>query len=113
MDREDATARERRLARERFARWRARQSHETLNRRHAADNECHRRRKGGETREERQKRHAFFSEYRERIHLVSAGSPVLFFMLYFLSTLAIDMRFSSTTFVSKSVTIRSEILLAS
>ncbi|GBM74008.1 hypothetical protein AVEN_103163-1 [Araneus ventricosus] len=105
MDREEPTARKRRLARERFARWRARQSQETLNKRHAADNECHRRRREGETQEESQKRLAFFSEY--RIHLASVDSSVRFFMLYFLSALAIYMRFSSTTFVSKSVTIKS------
>ncbi|GBL80281.1 hypothetical protein AVEN_92209-1 [Araneus ventricosus] len=47
MDREDTTARKRRLARERFARWRARQSQETFNRMRAADNEYHRRRREG------------------------------------------------------------------
>ncbi|GBO40652.1 hypothetical protein AVEN_151151-1 [Araneus ventricosus] len=113
MDREDPSVRKRRLARQRFVRWWARQSQETLNRRHAADNECHRRRREGETQEERQKRHAIFSEYRKRIHFVSVDSSVLFFPLYFLSTLAIYMRFSSTAFVSKSATIKSEILLAS
>ncbi|GBM50460.1 hypothetical protein AVEN_203054-1 [Araneus ventricosus] len=39
MDREDPTTRKRRLARERFERWRARQSQESLNMMRAADNE--------------------------------------------------------------------------
>ncbi|GBN99830.1 hypothetical protein AVEN_258564-1 [Araneus ventricosus] len=108
MEREDPTPRKRR-----FARWRTRQSRETLNRRHAADNEFHCRRREGETQEERQKRPAFFSECGERIHLVSVDSSVLFFMLYSSSTLTIYMRFSSTNFIGKSVTIKSEILLAS
>ncbi|GBM30035.1 hypothetical protein AVEN_201612-1 [Araneus ventricosus] len=68
MDREDPTARKRRLARERFARWRARQSQDTLNRMRAADNEYHLRKREGESEEERQKRLAFFSEYCDRIH---------------------------------------------
>ncbi|GBM09245.1 hypothetical protein AVEN_59225-1 [Araneus ventricosus] len=63
MDREESTARKRRLIRKR---WRARQSQETLIRMRAADNEYHRRREG-ETQEERQKRLEFLSEYRERI----------------------------------------------
>ncbi|GBN80760.1 hypothetical protein AVEN_218534-1 [Araneus ventricosus] len=113
MGREDPTARKGRFARERFARWRVRQSQESLNRRHAADNECLDRRREGETPEEGQNRLAFLSEYRERIHLVPVDSSVLFFVLYFLSTLAIYMRCSSTGFASKSVTIKSEILLAS
>ncbi|GBN55026.1 hypothetical protein AVEN_21817-1 [Araneus ventricosus] len=79
MDREDPTARKRReregkeekreTARERFARWRVRKRQESLNRMPAADNEYHRRRREGEIQEERQKRLAFLSEYRERIHL--------------------------------------------
>ncbi|GBM40620.1 hypothetical protein AVEN_202704-1 [Araneus ventricosus] len=68
MDREDRTAGIRRLARERFARWRARKSQEALNRMRDAENEYHRRRREEESQEERQKRIAFFSEYRERIH---------------------------------------------
>ncbi|GBN09851.1 hypothetical protein AVEN_59523-1 [Araneus ventricosus] len=67
MDREDPTARKRRLTTERFARWSTRQSPEILNRIRAADNEYHHKRTVGESQEERQKRLAFFSEYRERI----------------------------------------------
>ncbi|GBL95696.1 hypothetical protein AVEN_654-1 [Araneus ventricosus] len=55
MDREGPTARKRKLARERYARWRTRQSQETLNRMRVADNENHRRRREGETQEEREK----------------------------------------------------------
>ncbi|GBN68144.1 hypothetical protein AVEN_107959-1 [Araneus ventricosus] len=69
MDREDPAARKRRLARERLARWRARQSQETLNRMRAADNEYHRRRRDGESQEETAKTPCIFlSDYRERIH---------------------------------------------
>ncbi|GBM43617.1 hypothetical protein AVEN_210557-1 [Araneus ventricosus] len=84
MGREDPTARKGRFAREEVARWRARQSQESLNRRHAADSEYHRRRREGETQEEGQNRLAFLSECRERIHLVSVDASILFFMLYFL-----------------------------
>ncbi|GBO05489.1 hypothetical protein AVEN_210668-1 [Araneus ventricosus] len=83
MDREDPPARKRRLARERdFLRWRASQSHETLNRMRAADNEYHRRGREGGYQEERQKRLVFFSEYRERIHHQQSqdiGNPSLYF----------------------------------
>ncbi|GBM76472.1 hypothetical protein AVEN_121204-1 [Araneus ventricosus] len=68
MDREDPTARKRRLARERFARCRRRQSQDTLNRMRTADNEYHRRRTEGASQEERQKRLAFYTEYCKRIH---------------------------------------------